>query len=166
MEENALMEWPHLQQVLARFGTELIENYRLELAAHNRAASGKLANDLNYEVVMGDQVFAVDLHLMKYWQWVEEGSAPHWPPRSAIRQWIDVKPVIPRPMANGKLPSPDQLAFLISRKIAQVGTEGTHDLRTSVNDLMDRMTESIAQAVTEDMEQQVDIILSVMGETR
>ena len=78
-------------------------------------------------------------------------TEPHWPPPSAILKWIMAKPVLPRPMKNGKLPTPQQLAFLIGRKIAVFGTEGIPDLTDSVQDMNTAFRERIAEALAADM---------------
>lgn len=160
MATATLIDFPKTSEVLERYGQEFIELYKLNLANSGRSASGGLVDSLRYNVVLNDTTFAVDISLRDYWKYIEDGTRPHWPPLSAIRQWIDVKPVIPRPFSNGKLPSPDQLAFLISRKIATVGTEGSHDFERANNELFDRMQMSIAEAVTEDLNAQVEYIFT------
>lgn len=160
MEENALMTFPHTAEVLERYAKEFIERYKMELVNSGRPASGALIDSLKYQVKMDGNVFAVDISLKDYWKYIENGTAPHFPPLSAIRRWIEVKPVIPRPMENGKLPTLQQLAFLIGRKISEVGTKGSHDLERANDTLLSEMEMSIAAAVTEDLESQVAIIFS------
>jgi hypothetical protein len=91
------------------------------------------------------------MRLMDYWRYIEMDTVPHWPPRDAILKWIQVKPVLPRPMKNGKLPTPEQLAFLISRKIAVFGTTGIPDLTDSVEDMDRQFAERIAAALAQDV---------------
>ena len=110
METSTLSEFPRVYEVLERYAEEFIEQYRLNLVESGRPASGRLADSLTYKVDMGANVYAVDISLLDYWKYIESGTRPHWPPVSAIREWIKVKPVIPRPMANGKLPTESQLA--------------------------------------------------------
>ena len=160
MEENTLSEFPKVYEVLERYAKEFIEQYRLNLVESGRPASGRLADSLTYKVDMGANVYAVDISLLDYWKYIESGTRPHWPPVSAIREWIKVKPVIPRPMANGKLPTESQLAFLIGRKISRVGTEGINDFERANQEIFSRMEMSIAEAVTEDLQRQVSIIFT------
>lgn len=105
MESTTLSEFPKVAEVLERYGREFIEQYKINLVQSGRPASGRLAESLNYQVSIGTNVYAVDISLLDYWKYIESGTRPHWPPVSAIREWIKVKPVIPRPMANGKLPN-------------------------------------------------------------
>ena len=160
MEESTLSEFPKVYEVLERYAKEFIEQYRLNLVESGRPASGRLADSLSYKVDMGANVYAVDISLLDYWKYIESGTRPHWPPVSAIREWIKVKPVIPRPMANGKLPTESQLAFLIGRKISRVGTEGINDFERANQEIFSRMEMSIAEAVTEDLQRQVSIIFT------
>lgn len=158
MEENTLNEFPKVAEVLERYGKEFIELYKLNLVQSGRPASGKLAESLSYHVNLGTNVYAVDISLLEYWKYIENGTRPHFPPVSAIREWIRVKPVIPRPFENGKLPTESQLAFLIARKISRVGTEGINDFQRANDEVFARMEMSLAEAVTEDLQRQVSVI--------
>jgi hypothetical protein len=158
MEENTLNEFPKVAEVLERYGKEFIELYKLNLVQSGRPASGKLAESLSYHVNLGTNVYAVDISLLEYWKYIENGTRPHFPPVSAIRDWIRVKPVIPRPFENGKLPTESQLAFLIARKISRVGTEGINDFQRANDEVFARMEMSLAEAVTEDLQRQVSVI--------
>ena len=160
MESTTLSEFPKVYEVLERYAKEFIEQYRLNLVESGRPASGQLADSLSYKVDMGTNVYAVDISLRAYWKYIESGTRPHWPPVDAIREWIKVKPVIPRPMANGKLPTESQLAYLIGRKISRVGTEGINDFERANQEIFSRMEMSIAEAVTEDLQRQVSIIFT------
>lgn len=158
METNTLNEFPKVAEVLERYGKEFIELYKLNLVQSGRPASGKLAESLSYHVNLGTNVYAVDISLLEYWKYIENGTRPHWPPVSAISEWIKVKPVIPRPFENGKLPTESQLAFLIARKISRVGTEGINDFQRANDEVFARMEMSLAEAVTEDLQRQVSVI--------
>ena len=160
METSALNDFPKVYEVLERYAKEFIEQYKLNLVQSGRPASGRLADSLGYKVNLGTNVYAVDISLLEYWKYIESGTRPHWPPVSAIREWIKVKPVIPRPFENGKLPTEQQLAFLISRKISRVGTEGINDFQRANDEIFARMEKSIAEAVTEDLQRQVSIIFT------
>ena len=162
METSALNDFPKVAEVLERYGKEFIEQYKLNLIASGRPASGNIMRPENlfYKVNLGANVYAVDISLLEYWKYIESGTRPHWPPVSAIREWIRVKPVIPRPLANGKLPTESQLAFLIGRKISRVGTKGINDFQRASDEVFARMETSLAEAVTEDLQRQVSVIFT------
>lgn len=107
--------------------SEFIDFYKSNLAMDDRYASGNLVNTATYNVSYDGTILRVTLNLQDYWKYVENGSKPHFPPIDKIKEWIRVKPVLPTQM-NGKLPTENQLAYLIARKISKVGTQGTNTL--------------------------------------
>ena len=66
-----------------------------------------------------------------------------------------MKPVLPRPMSNGKLPTEKQLAFLISRKIATVGIEPKPMLKKTLDQLNGYYIEMIKDAIAEDVQKAI-----------
>ncbi len=142
-----------VQAVLQEFSVEIAEEYRGNLVKHDRKASGGLLNSISVTVETSGTVVEVRMRLEEYWKYVEEGTRPHWPPRSAILRWIEVKPVIPRPDQRGRIPTPKQLAFLISRKIARVGTKGSKDLESAKQSVMDRFRARLEEALGRDAQE-------------
>lgn len=110
------------------------EAYKQHIEDSGHNASGNLANSMTWDVEEGVNRYIITLTLPEYAKYVEEGIKPHFPPIDAIKQWIRIKPVMPRPLANGKLPTENQLAYLISRKISLEGTKPTHLLENTMND--------------------------------
>ena len=159
-----LLELTELQKVLQDFATDIRDRYRDVLANNDHIASRKLVDSIKTQVVIGDNYYEVTMTLEDYWKYVEEDTPPHWPPRDAILKWIEVKPIIPRPDDNGRIPSPKQLAFLIGRAMAgqspnqeklknpNGGTTGTHDLAQTMEDILPWWREQISQALGHDME--------------
>lgn len=84
------------------------------------------------------------------------------PPISTIEKWIEVKPVLPRPMANGKLPTNKQLAYLIARKISIDGIAPRPLLQQSVDEVWRSMQEFIAEALAKDLEKNIELDLGVL----
>ena len=146
-----LIDFPALERVLQDFAKDFEENYKDTLRQHGRVASGDLVNSVKTRVNTGTGYYEVTVTLKDYWKYVENGTRPHWPPRDAILRWIQIKPVIPYPDKNGRLPSPESLAFLISRKIATVGTEGSHDMQGVKDALIPLFRQRIAEALGNDM---------------
>ena len=148
---DELLNTDNLQKVLEEYAVAVRNLYQDRLILHDRIASGKLLNDIRAHVEYDGQTYEVQLDLWNYWRYIEMNTAPHWPPPSAILKWIQIKPVLPRPMKNGKLPTPQQLAYLIGRKIAVFGTKGIPDLTDSVEDMNRAFRERIAAALAQDM---------------
>lgn len=151
MEE--LLSLPNVQRVLGEFAVALRNEYQDNLILHNRIASGDLLNSVEYVIDRDGYVYTVSLMLKDYWYFVENGrKAGKYPPMDAILSWIKTKPVLPRPNSNGKLPTPQQLAFAIARKIGELGTEGTHDLRKATDTIWDTFEDRLYEAIDEDID--------------
>ena len=117
-------------------------------------------------VVVGENAYEVTLTLQHYWKYIEGGrkgtedSPPGakykaaFPPVDAILNWILVKPVLPRPSADGKMEKlrPKSLAYLIGRKIEQEGIEPHPALKTTQEELMKMYRERLSAALGHDVE--------------
>lgn len=157
-----LVNLQNLEAVLREYGEEVARNYKDLILDRGHNASGDLVKSVRTYVVQGDRAFEVKMDLASYWKYLEEGTRPHWPPRSAILRWIEVKPVIPRPDRNGRIPTPQQLAFLISRKIAGEGTPATHLLEDTKDAVLPLFRQRIAEALGRDFENYIRKV--VIGE--
>lgn len=154
-----LIKWENLQRVLEDYGRNLVENYQRALADNNIDASGDLSRTATYIVNDDRGSFTISLELNHYWKYVENGRrAGKMPPISAIENWIEIKPVLPRPMANGKLPTIHQLAFLIARKIGEVGIAPRPVLQESIDSNNKVFMRLIEEAIAEDVGGEVDLI--------
>ena len=148
------LKFPNLEEVLRQYGSQLISIYRQKLLQNNADDTGTLGNTLNYIVEDQDGSYEVSLQIQDYWKYLEEGRSPgKFPPISEIKNWIRTKPVLPRPY-RGKLPSTDQLAYLVARKIHLQGTQGKHILEESLDELS--AVALLDDAITKDLETQVN----------
>lgn len=145
--------------LLEQYGDQIINDYRRKLAEGNANASGLLGNSLKTEVTYDDEVYEVSLRIQDYWKYLEYGREPgRFPNIDAIKRWIMVKPVLPTPTKNGKLPTIDQLTFLISRKIAREGIEPRMFLTNTIEELdlkplEDAITELLAKRFTKTLKE-------------
>lgn len=157
------MDFKNTISVLNDFGKFLVEEYKDQLILNNVNASDVLYNSVKYTINNKGQYFEVNLSLEHYWKYVENGRKPgKWPPISAIEKWIEIKPVLPRPMSNGKLPTNEQLAFLIARKIGLEGIAPRPLLQQSINEVWRVMKEFLEEALAKDMEKEISIELGRM----
>lgn len=155
-----LIDLTELQQVLQDLANDIRDNYKEHLQFNDRYTEKgvptgyeqKLIDSVKTQVVVGDQAYEVTMTLNDYWKYVEYDTKPHFPPPNKILEWVEIKPVIPRPLASGKIPSPKQLTFLIGRKIYNEGTTGTHDLEKVKDGVIPWYKEKIAIALGHDME--------------
>lgn len=146
-----MLNFDNVLKVLQDYAVEVRNLYQDSLIRHDRIASGGLLNSAECRVDVGDRSFEVVMSLEDYWRYVEEDTRPHWPPVSAILRWVQIKPVIPRPDAAGRIPAPKQLAYLIGRKIAREGTKGSHDLADAVAEMNNRYRERLSEALGADI---------------
>lgn len=170
-----LINLEHVRGVLEEYAQAVRNLYQDNLIRSDRIASGDLLNSVEYRVIQDGAEYEVQLSLAEYWKHVEYDTKPHWPPVSAIREWIRVKPVLPRPDANGRIPTPQTLAFLIGRAIAgkspnqeklknpQGGTEGSHDLERAIDAINREYRDKLVVALSQDTDTLMKVIV---GEIR
>ena len=150
---DKLIDLPHVQAVMEEMAIAIRNEYQDNLIRNDRIASGDLLNNIEYEITRGDFTYTIYVKMKDYWYFVENGrKAGKMPPIDNILNWIRVKPVLPRPNAEGKLPTPQQLAFLIARKIGEEGTQGTQDLRKATDTIWDTFEDRLYEAIDEDVD--------------
>ena len=130
------MEDDILLHILQQYGNLIIDSYRRKLNEGGSNATGLLGNSLTTQVNTEDGIYEVTLQIQDYWKYLEYGRLPGtFPNIDAIRKWIQVKPVIPTIQSNGKIPTLEQLTFLISRKIARDGIEPRYYLNNTLDEI-------------------------------
>lgn len=136
---------------LDEYAQKAEELYKRKLTDKEINASYKLLNSVETVVRRNDDEFTVTINLEDYWIYVENGRGPgKFPPIDKILEWIRVKPVIPYSDSRGRLPTEEQLAFLIARKIAEQGTEGRKVLYETVEELNRYYLPKLQQALDRD----------------
>lgn len=167
--DEQLMDLTELQKVLKDYARDAEQLYKSKITDGGKNASKKLLESVKSNVVVGNQAYEVTLTLEHYWKYVEYGrqgktSSPikaypgahppgkaAFPPVGEILKWIEVKPVIPRPGSNGRIPTPKQLAYLIGRKIEQHGIEPFPALHNTQEELKESYQEKISAALGHDI---------------
>lgn len=127
----------------------------LEIGDH--IATGNLANEMSWDIKLDTRGYHITITLPEYAYYLDKGTKPHWPPVDKIKEWIKVKEILPRPMSNGQLPTTDQLAFLIGRKIAKVGTKPTNIITDTLDD--SKLVERLATHISEFLHSEFEEIL-------
>ena len=152
------MEFTNVIKFLNDFGNELADKYQRNLVNDDAIDTSKLLNSIRYIFKNNNTSFEISKEMAEYWKYVENGrKSGKFPPISAIREWVKVKPVMPRPY-NGKLPTENQLAFLISRSIAKKGIRPKPIFKDSIDDLMQYLENGLEDAFTKDVEAEMDKI--------
>lgn len=156
------MEWTNTINELEKFGHRFTDEYRNLLEAENVNASYALSDSVDYIVETDDDAIQVSISLLDYWKRVEYGTQPGTiVDRKDLEKWIRVKRVVPRPLNNGKLPTTQQLAYLIQHKIYEQGIEERPLFEMTLEEVWNDFNARIEQAVTRDIEQNLDQIMNI-----
>lgn len=153
----------HLADTLELWGEILAEEYKNRLQSDGINASGKLRDSVKSIFKVDGNVYEVSFQLEQYWEAVERGRKPtsnngDGALRRGILEWIKVKPILPTPY-DGKLPTEEQLAYLISRKIHRLGYEGKQPLKKTLDENKSELYADIEKALAEDLSTDVLNIL-------
>lgn len=138
-----------IEIILKAFAKDLQRLYTSKLPS----ASGNLVNSVTSIINKNGNEYEVIFSLLDYWKVVEEGrKAGKFPPPEAIKKWIRVIPVFPRPytLPTGRqvIPTENQLAFLIGRKIATEGMQARPYLQESINELAGQLVHDLAGSIS------------------
>lgn len=143
----------NINSEIERVCSLIAQVYRDTLKSQDAVASGELVN-FKQTCSFDGRWFEVTFLLPDYWKYIENGTKPHWPPVDAIKKWIQIKPVVPRAY-NGKVPTTEQLAFLIGRKIAEDGTKPRHSLQKAL-DASESLIEQLEDLIVEQLETKIN----------
>ena len=155
------MKWTNL--------TNTMEDYRkfLELATKDNTKHYELSNNIKFNLQVNDTVFEIEFQAPEYWKYANYGRGPgKFPPLDKIEDWIVRRKIAPYPTKSGRVPTRKQLSFLIARKIAREGFEGSGFLEKSLKEQQDYWEDRISDAIYKDIESQIMEWLSPFrGET-
>lgn len=144
-----------IQDITNTFCNEL----KNTLKDNNTNSSNKLSNSIKGLVKQNGKYIVISISLEDYWKYIENGTKPHFPPIDSIKKWISVKPVLPRPLKNGKLPTTNQLAYLIGRKISKVGTKAQPFLKPTLTsfDLVGKVYDEVVKLINKQIEEDLEV---------
>lgn len=160
------MEWTNTERVLEEFGAYFRNLLQDRIIEEDMIASGELLNDLDYVIDAGENQWTVSVKIKDYFRYIDEGTEGPYKGtkggttlRDAIKKWVSVKPVLPEVDSNGKLPTVDQLVFLISRKIARDGIEGREIWEPTVKEAVDMYEQKLGDAILDDLGEDIERVL-------
>ena len=154
------IKWDNLYKVLNDYAVEFRNALQDSYIEDDRLASGELINSCEYIIEKDNISISVSIQIADYYKYIESGTKPHWPPVDAMLNYVKVKPILPRPDSRGKLPTPEQLAYLIGRKISQVGTEGTNNFHKTAEQVNEKYLPLIEEAITKDVDEASTVIIT------
>lgn len=181
-----LITFNNLEKALQEYGEQAVEIYRKNLSLGGKVASRNLIDSVTAHVdTMDGTSYEVSLNLASYWKYVEGGSQgtvsspsgamypAHKPPTWAILQWINIKPVIPRPLqritpssaralsASRKpvIPTPEQLSHAIATNIEKYGIEPHPAMQATIDELNAMYKDKFILALSTDVGQYINKVL-------
>ena len=136
---------------------QIADIYRKKMDAADYNKQGDLYN-FKWTTEWKDNLFEVYFDLPQYFHFAENGRRPgKFPPPDAILKWVQFKRLVPRPGRDGKVPSTNQLVYLISRKIATKGTEGKHLFEKTLDDPnLDNLANKLVELITAEFEKEIE----------
>ena len=147
------------EALLNSFSNTLISRYREHISEY---ASGKLYKTIDYSITSKSDSYLVTINLEEYWKFIEKGrrAGAKIPPVSAIENWIKIRKIIPRPVTlkSGKqrVPTVQQLAYVIARSIARKGIAPRPFMRESIEDTMKDFQSKLSAVIREDVLDNLD----------
>lgn len=118
------------EEIYQKYLDELTKEILFRYNSQGRKASGGFEKEI--ESVTTET--SMKLIGVPYAPFVEKGRGPgRFPPVKAIEDWIEVKQGLPAIFKEKK----KQFAFLIGRKIAQQGTDGSDILESVIQEFVD-----------------------------
>ena len=144
------MKWANL--------TNTMEDYRkfLETVTKENTKHYELSNNIKFNLQVNDTLFEIEFQAPSYWKYANYGRGPgKFPPPDKIEDWIIRRKITPYPTRSGKTPTRKQLTYLISRKIAREGFEGSGFLEKSLEEQQDYWEDRIKESISKDIELEI-----------
>ena len=143
------------ESLLNSFAQTIVNRYKDKISEY---ASGKLYKTIDYTITsQNNESYLVTINLEEYWIFLEKGrrAGAKIPPVSAIENWIKIRKIIPRPVTlkSGKqrIPTIQQLAYVIARSIARKGIAPRPFMRESIEETMKDFQSKLSAAVRKDV---------------
>ena len=173
-DDNDSELFNNLTQALDEYGWEAANAYKNKLLSDGKVSSGNLVKSVSPKVAYKAQggEFTVFLELADYWKYVEKGlkgdrnaTSPFPVPSDAggkpawkriypfILDWVRQKPVSPRAMSDGKLPTEKQLSAMISKGIIKNGIVAGNQLEDTLRSINAYALPRLQEALDADWEE-------------
>ena len=135
--------------------SQIADVYKHNMLKAGYNQQGELMN-FKWTTEFNGTMFELYFILPDYFPFAENGRRPgKFPPPEEILKWIRFKQMVPRAI-NGKVPTTNQLVYLISRKIAQKGTEGKHLLQKTINETYNTLVDKLVDLITIEFEKEIE----------
>ncbi len=150
-------------QALAEYAEAVKEFYKRRLIADDKVASGNLLQSVETYITSNGSELLVTFSVADYFRYVEYGRKPgKMPPVDKIINWVKVRNIMPEPK-NGKLPTPEQLGWAISKKIARDGILPTYAFADTLETVNNLYLPILQEALQEDFDEYVISMFADIG---
>ena len=173
---EVLLSLKNTKAVLQQLADKVMEGYKQTLRDDDhitKYGKDRLVDTITTVVTVDGKSFSASLKMNFYWKYLEEGIQPAgkfpnpgWKSFPFILNWVQIKPVIPRPPQTIK-PSKRTLeslqrqsAFLITRKRNDEGDEGTHGFAKTRDALVPQYIPKIQEALAKDIGEYLTLVFT------
>lgn len=160
--------YPNTIRFLNNFCREFNSRLRDKLTNVDINASYNLYNSIDTHVITespsGERLhYRIAVNLEDYWYYVENGrrAGSRFPPLDDIRHWVQIKPVPPVEDYTGRIPTEDQLVYLIGRKIQRDGIDPYPFMEQSIDEALERFYTDAVKSLEDDVVLQLNEIFKV-----
>lgn len=143
----------NLEKILIDFAYDFQLVLETEIQNNNMMATRELLDSVEVASYYVDEKhFKVVLRGVDYLNMIEDGRrAGKMPPLRAILNWIEIKPILPRPEYDKDITN-NQLAFLIARKIGREGVLGKKLISKTMDEVFKTYKPLFKSAILKDIE--------------
>ena len=146
------MNWNNLKKCLEEYSM-----YLLQASRNNMPTYYELKDKIKFVMNVNGNFYEIEFNAPSYWKWANDGRRPgKMPPVNVIADWVRRRNIAPYALKNGKLPTEDQLAFMIANKIGRDGTAGIHFLEKSIDEQKSYWDDKISEAISNDIIAELD----------
>ena len=146
------MNWNNLKKCLEEYSM-----YLLQASRNNMPTYYELKDKIKFVMNVNGNFYEIIFNAPAYWKYANDGRRPgKMPPVNVIADWVRRRNITPYALKNGKLPTEDQLAFMIARKIGNEGYDGIHFLEKSIDEQKSYWDDKISEAISNDIIAELD----------
>lgn len=157
-------DFENVLELLQQYADQFKATYKRKLKDDKRIATGRLYNNVSVDVKYRNLVFTVVFNAPEYYKWLENGRKPtknsgNGEVYDKILQWVQVKGIKGRANPDtGKLPTQEQLAHAITKKIHKFGYEGGNYLKETRDELSESyIMPALKDALQKDFDERFSI---------
>ena len=151
------MNWNNLKKCLEEYSM-----YLLQASRNNMPTYYELKDKIKFVMNVNGNFYEIEFNAPAYWWYANNGRDKGGrPPISVIAEWIKRRNITPYALKNGKMPTPEQLPFMIANKIKKEGTKfhgptGIHFLEKSIDEQKSYRDDKISEAISNDIIAELD----------